>query len=185
MKKKIVVCSKNKAKNKAVENVVKGFIDEYEIISLDTNSKVSETPIGDEEGITGCINRISDAKTQIKNADLYIAMEGILTKTFDETFLCGWTIIYDRKLNEYLYGCSAKVHVPKNIIKNLSKDERLSDVVAKYIGSSEEEVRNYGTNGMLTNGCYTRTDEFTDSVLCAISSRFTKLENKDKVLIKK
>ena len=171
---KIVVCSKNKAKNAAAENVIKQFIKNYKIYSLDTNSGVSETPIGDEEGITGCINRINDAKKQISDANLYISMEGILTKTYDETFLCGWSTIYNNDTNEYSYGCSAKIQIPKNIIENLSKDERLSDVVAKYMNSTEEQVRNYGTNGMLTNGCYTRTDEFTDSLLCAISTKFKK-----------
>lgn len=173
---KIVVCSKNKAKNEAVENVIKDFIDNYKIYSLDTNSGVSETPISDEEGITGCKNRIKDVINQINDANLYIAMEGILTQTFDETFLCGWTVIYNNDTKEYMYGCSAKIHIPGDIIKNSSKDERLSDVVANYIGSSEEEVRNYGTNGMLTHGVYTRTDEFTDSVLCAISSKFKKIK---------
>lgn len=176
---KIVICSKNKAKNTAVENVVKQFIHNYYIYSLDTNSNVSETPIGDEEGIRGCLNRIKDAKTQINDGNLYVAMEGILTETFSEMFLCGWTVIYNNDTNEYYYGCSAKIHVPKEIISNLSKDERLSDVVAKYMNSSEEEVRNYGTNGMLTNGCYTRTDEFTDSVLCAISTKFSKIDRED------
>lgn len=173
---KIVVCSKNKAKNTAVENVIKQFIEDYNIYSIDTNSGVSETPIGDEEGITGCINRINDAKKQVNDANLYIAMEGILTKTFDETFLCGWTTIYNKNTGEYSYGCSAKIQIPKKIIENLSKDERLSDVVAKYMNSTEEQVRNYGTNGMLTNGCYTRTDEFTDSLLCAISTEFVKIK---------
>ncbi len=169
---KIVVCSKNKAKNQAVENVIKDFIDNYEVFSLETNSGVSETPIGDEEGIAGCKNRINDAMKQIDSADLYIAMEGIVTKTYKEFFLCGWTVIYDKNSDGYLYGCSAKVHIPNEIIDSLSKDIRLSEVVAKYMGSTEEEVRNYGTNGMLTHGEYTRTDEFTDSLLCAISSKY-------------
>lgn len=173
---KIVVCSRNKAKNIAVENVIKDYIEKYNIFSLDTDSGISETPISDEEGIIGCKNRIKDAKKQIDDANLYIAMEGILTQTFEETFLCGWTVIYNNDTKEYTYGCSAKVHVPKDIIKNFAKNERLSDVVANFIGSTEEEVRNYGTNGILTHGAYTRTDEFTDSVLCAISSKFKKIK---------
>ena len=171
--KKIVVCSKNKAKNNAVNNVLKEFIDDYEIISLDTNSNVSETPMSDEEGIRGCFNRINDAKSK-EEADLYLAMEGIITKVNDEAFLCGWTIIYDKETDEYLYGCSAKVHIPKFIMNNLSKDERLSKVVADYTGSTDEIVSIHGTNGMLTNGCYTREREFTDSILCAISSKYSK-----------
>ena len=71
---KIVVCSKNKAKNAAVCNVLNEFFDNYETISLDTNSKVSETPMSHEEGIDGCINRINDALNQVSDADLYIAI---------------------------------------------------------------------------------------------------------------
>ena len=174
--KKILVCSKNKAKNRAVENVIKEFFDDYEIISLNTSSLVSETPMSHEEGILGCMNRINDALNQVNDADIYISMEGILNEVCGEYFLCGWTVVYDNFSKKYSYGCSAQVYVPRNIIDGLSSDMRLSDVVAKYYGNSEEEVSNYGTNGMLTNGCYTRTDEFTDSVLCAISSNYCKIK---------
>ena len=173
--KKIVVCSTSKPKNNAVENVIKDFVEDYEIISLNTNSKVSETPMSHEEGIEGCINRINDAKSQIEDADLYIAMEGILNIVNGETFLCGWTIIYDSFNDKYYYGCSSQVHVPKEIIKDFNQNTRLSDIVATYYNKTEEEIRNYGTNGMLTNGCYTRTQEFTDSVLCAISSGYERI----------
>lgn len=50
---KVIVCSKNKAKNDAVNQVIKDFISDYEILSLETSSNVSETPISDEEGIMG------------------------------------------------------------------------------------------------------------------------------------
>ena len=173
-KKRIIVCSKNLAKNNAVKNVVKDFFEDFEIISLETKSGVSETPIGDEEGIKGCINRIKDAKRQEKLGDLYVAMEGILSKTTYGTFLCGWTVIYNKEDDEYYYGCSAKVKVPDEIIKKTTKTQRLSDVVAELVGNTGDEISKIGTNGILTNGLYTRTDEFTDSVLCAISSKYKK-----------
>lgn len=173
-KKRIIICSKNLAKNNAVKNVMKDFFEEFEIISLETKSGVSETPIGDEEGITGCINRIKDARKQEEIGDLYVAMEGILSETTYGTFLCGWTVIYNKEDDEYCYGCSAKVKVPDEIIKKTTKTQRLSDVVAELVGNTGEEVSKIGTNGILTNGLYTRTDEFTDSVLCAISSKYKK-----------
>ena len=172
----IIVCSKNKAKHSAVESVIKDYIQEFEIISLETNSNVSETPIGDEEGILGCLNRIKDALTQNDNGNLYVAMEGILDKNKYGSFLCGWTVIYNKDLDEYYYGCSAKIKIPDEIIKNTTKDERLSNVVAQFIGSTDKEVSLLGTNGMLTHGAYTRTDEFIDSVLCAISSKYQKIK---------
>ena len=174
-KKLIVICSKNKAKNDAVISVMNQFFYDYESISLETNSGVSETPIGDEEGITGCFNRIKDAVAQEKNGDLYVAMEGILSKTTYGTFLCGWTVIYNKVDDEYYYGCSAKVKVPDEIIAKTNKNERLSDVVAKFVGSTDDEISKIGTNGLLTNGSYTRTDEFIDSIKCAISSKFKRI----------
>lgn len=173
----VVVCSKNVAKNDAVRNVLSQYLQDFEIKSLETNSGVSETPVGDEEGITGCFNRINDAINQEPNADLYVAMEGILSTTKYGTFICGWTVIYNKEDDEYYYGCSAKVKVPDEIIAKTDKSERLSDVVAKFVGNTGEQISKVGTNGVLTNGSYTRTDEFTDSVLCAISSKFKKINN--------
>ena len=174
-KKLVIVCSKNKEKNAAVNNVIKNFIENYEIKSLETNSKVSVTPMSDDEGIKGCINRINDALFKEPNANLYIAMEGILSQNSYGTFLCGWTVIYDKKIDEYYYGCSAKIKVPDKIIKNFDNNKRLSGMVAEYTNSTDEIVSHIGTNGMLTNGEYTRTDEFTDSILCAISTKYKKI----------
>lgn len=174
--KKIIVCSKNKAKNDAVKNVMKDFFLDFSILSLETESNVSETPIGDEEGIKGSRNRILSALEQDDSGNLYVAMEGILTESSYGTFLCGWTVIYDKDLDKYYYGCSSKVRVPDKIIKYVDKNKRLSDVVAKYYNSTDKEVSLFGTNGILTNGCYTRTREFTDSILCAISSGYKMLD---------
>lgn len=168
----IVVCSKNKAKNEAVKNIMKNYFKKINIKSLETDSGISETPIGDEEGVQGCYNRIKDARTQESNADLYVAMEGILTETTYGFFLCGWTVIYDSKKEKYLYGCSSKVRIPDEIINHVSKEQRLSDIVADFFGSTGDEISNIGTNGVLTHGAYTRTDEFMDSILCAISSEY-------------
>ena len=44
-----------------IKKVMKEYFLDFEIKPLETNSGVSETPIGDEEGICGCFNRIKDA----------------------------------------------------------------------------------------------------------------------------
>ena len=173
---KIVICSKNKAKNDAVNFVLKDYFKTYKVESIDTESGVSETPSSDKEGIKGCKNRIKFAIRQDNSANLYIAMEGILVKIDNHYFLSGWTVIYNKDLDEYHYGCSARIEVPINVINEFDKNKRLSDVVAKYMNCSEKEVAVLGTNGMITHGAYTRTDEFIDSVLCAISCEFKKVE---------
>ncbi len=173
--KTIIVCSKNKAKNTAVKEVMEEYFKNFKIESLETNSKVSETPIGDEEGLTGCFNRINDAIKQNDSGDFYIAMEGILTQNKFGSFLCGWTVIYNKEEQEYYYGCSSKVKVPDEIINKTTKSKRLSGVVAEYFNSTDEEISKIGTNGVLTHGYYTRTDEFKDSISCAISSKYKRL----------
>lgn len=184
MNKKIVVCSKNKAKNEAVKNVMKEYFEEIDIKSIETVSGVSETPIDDEEGILGCHNRIECAKKE-ENADFYVAMEGIINKNKYGTFLCGWTVIYDKEKDKFLYGCSAKIRIPKEIIEGLSKTQRLSNIVANYFGSTDEEISKIGTNGVLTHGVYTRTDEFMDSIKCAISSEYDKtVESKNSINVR-
>lgn len=174
----IIVCSKNKAKNDAVINVMEQYFENFEIKSLETNSGVSETPVGDEEGLTGCFNRIKDAISKEENGNLYVAMEGILSETTHGTFLCGWSVVYNKIENEYYYGCSAKIKVPNEIIEKTNKSKRLSDVVAEFIGSTGDEISKIGTNGVLTHGVYTRTNEFIDSITCAISSKYKKINNK-------
>ena len=173
---KIIICSKNKAKNDAVNFVLKDYFKKYKINSIDTKSGVSETPSSDKEGIKGCKNRIKFAIEQDDSANLYIAMEGILAKISNHYFLSGWTVIYNKDLNEYYYGCSARIEVPFYVIDEFDKNKRLSDIVSKYMNCTEKEVAILGTNGMITHGAYTRTDEFIDSVLCAISYKFKKVE---------
>lgn len=176
-KKRIIICSMNKAKNDAVTSVVKDYFRNFDLIPIKTESGVSETPTSDEEGIKGCYNRIKDAMKQT-DADMYIAMEGIVSTLKYGTYLCGWTVIYDKETNSYLSGCSAKIKIPDEISKNIASNSRLSEVVAKYMNSTDEYVSLVGTNGLLTHGEYTRTDEFKDSILCAISSKYEKLRRK-------
>ncbi len=174
-KKKIVVCSMNKAKNNAVKKVLGDYFEDFEVIPLETDSGVSATPIGDDEGLLGCRNRIENAKGQVGDADIYIAMEGILTPNSYGTYLCGWSMIFDVNRDKYFTGCSAKINIPQEILDNVTQDIRLSEVVAKMTGYTDEEVGFLGTNGMLTKGVYTRTDEFIDSLNCAISTGFKML----------
>lgn len=87
----------------------------------------------------------------------------------------GKTFTYEGITNEFYYGCSSKIKIPSSILNSMNQNKRLSDVVASHTDYTEDEIRNYGTNGLLTNGEYTRTDEFMDSILCALSSKFKKI----------
>ncbi|MDQ6985095.1 MAG: inosine/xanthosine triphosphatase [Candidatus Dojkabacteria bacterium] len=164
---KIVLSSTNKAKKKAVEEIISKYYPEACLECVDVDSGVSKTPDTDEEGIDGCINRIQKAKDQIGNADGYIGLEGIITKNKYGTFICGWCVI---ELNSNMgFGCSAKVKIPKFIAEKITTFGELSSLVkAKYPSKLVEEIDVIGTNGIITNKGYTRVNEFVDALECAI-----------------
>ncbi|MWM31797.1 DUF84 family protein, partial [Escherichia coli] len=60
------------------------------------------------------------------------------------------------------------------IANYLSRDIKLSDLVIKKLTSvSKEDLEKLGTNGILTNKMYTRTDEFSTALRCALGSMIT------------
>ncbi len=95
-KKKIVVCSKNQAKNQAVADIFVNYFDDIEICSVETNSGVSETPMSDNEGLLGCKQRIDDAMKK-EDGDIFVAMEGIISKNKFGAYLCGWAMFTLKK----------------------------------------------------------------------------------------
>lgn len=167
---KIAVTSTNIAKLQSVENIFKAVLktQDIEITPFDISSGVSETPINDNEAILGCRNRI-DAINQKEKFDYVIAMEGLIQKYNYGTFLYGIAIIYDCNNNRESIGCSAKVQVPNKIVNLITPQKKLSDVVLElYHKSATKCISKIGTNGIITNGIFTRIDEFESALKSAI-----------------
>lgn len=169
-RKKFVLSSTNHAKRAAVEKVLMQLYgDAFTLECIDVESGVSETPHTDDEGIKGAIGRIDSAMRQRPGEDGYIGLEGIVTTNSYGTFLCGWAVV--RMQNESLYmGCSAKVQLPSVITNDLSSFKKLSELTAELYPGRAKELPRIGTNGVLTNGLYTRVDEFADALKCAFGT---------------
>lgn len=166
---KIVVCSTSPAKVAAVERVIKALgIDEYEVVPLETRSNVPDTPMSDEEGVQGCLNRIADAKTQVPDGDYFAGLEGIIQANKFGAFLCGWAVV--EHAGQTGIGCSGKVRLPEEIMDGLDETMQLREKVAQMYPERAAEMPEIGTNGVLTNGRYTRIDEFEDALTIAFAS---------------
>lgn len=173
MKKQIiaVVASQNRAKNMAVrkslENLFEGVID---LEGISVESGVSNTPISDDEGIEGCQNRMNQIKELRPGADIYVALEGIISKNTYGMFICGWAMIECSEFPSRLsIGCSAKVRVPEFIAKNITSNEELSHIVKKlYPSQLTERIDELASNGVITNGMYSRVQAFQDALCCAV-----------------
>lgn len=163
---KIILTSTNDAKIAATQKTATKLFGEVEIVPLKVETGVSNTPLTDEEGIEGAIHRIEEAKKMDDSADLYVGLEGILSKNKYGSFICGWAVV-ESKDNRRAYGCSGKVQLPPFIANHIESFQELSDEVKKrYPSSFVEEMPMIGSNGIITNRFYTRVDEFEDALLC-------------------
>lgn len=182
--KKIVVLlsSNNIAKINSTKKVLGKYFLDYELKCFSTTSNVSNTPKTDEESLLGCYNRNLELKT-LSTADIYISLEGNISKISNMWFLGGWAMVSCDEYN--FYGKSAMIKIDNNIVKEVLNDNsaNLSDIVIKMYGNMAKEViTNFGTNGLLTNNLYTRVDEFEDALKCAIGQM--KFENRFSYLFK-
>lgn len=171
MSKKIfVLSSTNEAKLGAAESVLRELYgDAFELRSVEVNSGVSETPTTDDEGIQGCLMRITNAEQAIADADGYLGLEGIIVTNSYGAFLCGWAVV---RLADGTtgYGCSAKIRLPDELLENFDSFKKLATLTAEKYPDRASELPRIGTNGVLTGGMYTRVDEFRDALRCALGT---------------
>lgn len=167
---KFVLSSTNTAKRRAAEALLQEvYGNKFSLECVDVDSGVSETPANDDEGIRGALQRIANAESVLPGRDGYFGLEGIITKNTYGTFLCGWAVL-KLKNGQVGYGCSAKVRLPDELMEGLSSFRKLSDVTAGAFPDRATLLPVQGTNGVITNGMYTRVDEFTDALRCAFGA---------------
>ena len=171
---KIAIGTLNKAKVSAVENIIKTIWNDVEFYSIETDSKISAQPLTDEESIRGAITRAKEAIIKVNkqynvNVDYGIGLEGNIQNNSYAMFLHGWVAIVDKE-GQIGLGQSASVQLPKKIESRINAGEELGPMMQKLLKDDENKIRHSeGTNGILTNGLYTRVNEFEDATKCALA----------------
>ena len=166
---KIIICTENKAKIQAIEEVLGKIWSNVEMIGENFSSGVSAQPLSEEEGIAGAINRAQNAKLKYSDADYYIGMEGYVDTNNHGMFLAGAVVIIDKE-NKIGIGSSAKMLLPVFIQKKIEKGAELGPLIKGLMNDTEGTIRQYdGTNGILSKGLYNRVDEFKDAAKCALA----------------
>jgi len=166
---KIAIGTMNKAKNAAVQNIIKLVWNDADFYPIETDSGISSQPLSDEESIKGAINRAKQALIKT-NADYGIGLEGgVRTIHNYGMFLHGWVAIIDKNGTIGL-GQSASIELPKHIEERINNGEELGPIIQELMKDDKDTIRhNEGTNGILTNGLYTRVKEFEDATRCALA----------------
>lgn len=168
MKIKIAIGTLNKAKIQAVKEIITEIWKEAEFIPAETESKVSNQPMSDTEGIKGAINRAKQALEKT-SADYGIGLEGSVEENEYGMFLGGWVAIVGKNGKTGI-GSSGKVLLPKQIREKIKAGEELGPIMQELVNDKDNEVRQtIGTNGILTKKLYDRTKEFKDATRCALA----------------
>ncbi|MGC8478695.1 MAG: DUF84 family protein [Candidatus Micrarchaeia archaeon] len=165
---KIAIGTTNKLKVDAIKGVLGKIFPDAEFIPTKVESGVSEDPKSEEEGINGALNRALKAM-EIEGADIGVGPEGITATNSYGTFVYGYVAIVD-KAGAKGIGASAQVMLPKRVVELMSAGKGLAEAMSELSSNSKEEIRTeLGTNGILTNGMYDRSKEFTDATTCAVA----------------
>lgn len=93
---KIIVGSKNKHKVNAVIQVAKELDIAYEVEGFETESGVSEKPRGDDETLSGAMNRATHARQAHPEAIYTIGLESGFNTVLDETYVTNWCTITNK-----------------------------------------------------------------------------------------
>ena len=165
----IAVGTMNGAKNEAVRTVLSTVWHDAKFVSLDVPSGVAAMPMSVTETLRGARNRAGAALAITPEAAYGVGLEGGVEEIYGALFLGGWAVIIDREGNKG-EGASARVALPDTIAERLRAGEELGPLMQQLLHDKENAVRHtLGTHGILTNGRYTRVDEFTHALQCAVA----------------
>ncbi|MCM3125561.1 MULTISPECIES: DUF84 family protein [unclassified Mesobacillus] len=153
---KVAVGSKNPAKINAVKAAFQGT--DYEIVSIDAESGVSDQPMSDEETIRGAVNRAIEAAEK-GEAGIGIGLEGGVQQTPYGLMLCNWGALAVKGMEPIIAG-GARIPLPDEVAQQLLAGSELGPVMDDY--AKKQNVRkNEGAIGIFTNGQIDRSEMFT------------------------
>lgn len=165
----VAVGSLNKAKLAGVQNAFSGVFTSIKILPVEVDSGVAAQPMTDEVSIQGATNRAKAALTSVPNADYGVGLEGNVDEHAGLMILRGWVVIVS-KAGITGYGHSAGVEIPPTIAQRLRAGQELGPLMQQLLNDTHNTTRHSeGTSGVLTNGTYSRVDEFTHATQCALA----------------
>lgn len=172
----IAVGTKNMAKTKAVEEIVKKYDIQCEMIFENVDSGVSAQPFTNEETRQGAINRAKRVLEQT-NADWGFGLEGGVQIIDGIMYCVNWGSLALKNGNVYC-AQGASFELPHTIAKKLLAGEELGPVMNEYTNS--KNIRHHeGAIGIFTNGFINREEMFEHIVTLLIGQvyYYEKLEN--------
>lgn len=149
----IIIGSTNPTKINAVETV----FPEATIHAQSVHSNVSAQPIGDEETLSGAINRAKSIRKSYPK--MYaIGLEGGVMYVEGNLYLNNWGALITP--NDQVYtAAGARIPLPNEFSKKLNERIELGDLMDTFTNKKNIGNRE-GAIGIFTSSCLTRADLF-------------------------
>jgi inosine/xanthosine triphosphatase len=165
---KIITCSTNPAKIKAVKNAFdKVFPNEsMEVIGAYAESGVSDQPMGDEETLAGAKNRIDNCITSNPGADFYVGLEGGCLFTVDDKLEAfAWMVVSDGKNQGK--ARTASFELPNEVARLVREGMELGHADDVVFQRKDSKTQN-GAVGILTNDVIDRSSYYEQAIVLAL-----------------
>lgn len=169
--KEFVLSSNNEAKRKAALQAIFEIFGAGNILrSIVAPSGVRATPLSHEECVLGASNRVDFIRSAYPDADYYIGAEGGLNMVAGKWFIGGWVVVENKQKVRHL-GSSAWVEMPDFLTKSIDADIPLSEVIRPehFPPDLYQRRETLGTNGLITQGVYSRVNEFNDALRVSLA----------------
>ncbi|NPD89152.1 MAG: DUF84 family protein [Asgard group archaeon] len=167
---KILVCSKNPVKIKAVEEAFYAYFKRLELISLDLNqySGVYKQPMTIKETLESAVKRIEIAQSKEEEADYYVSLEGGLGKDEFGAFLTWFVCVCNKEGKKSIAG-GGRMPLPTQIYREIeeSKEKELGDVIDKLSGERDTK-RKGGAIALFTGNRIQRKEVFKRDIIIAL-----------------
>jgi inosine/xanthosine triphosphatase len=163
----IVIGSENPVKLEAARRAFSRVFPEMKLhtVTCKVASGVASQPQGDDEALSGALNRARAASTQVPAADFFVGIEGAVADTADGMKAFAWVVV----LSEQLLGKgrTATFYLPEAVAQRVRNGGELGDVMDAFFGTKGAK-RNEGAIGLLTRGILCRTDLYEQGIIAAL-----------------
>lgn len=166
--KKIIVASTNPAKiNAALDGFLRMFPEEeFDVQGVSVESGVSDQPMSDQETFQGALNRATNAKKAVADADFYVGLEGGIEAKGDDMEAFAWMIVISKE-DKVGKGRTGVFFLPPQVAALIHEGKELGeadDIVFKKQNSKQAN----GAVGILTNDVITRTAYYSGAMVLAL-----------------
>jgi len=167
--KKVVIASENPVK---IEVAKQAFLscfpnENFEYISVKSQSGIPDQPMGDEQTILGVKNRIEFIKSKYPEADYFVGQEGGLIDTGKEMHETAFVGIEDKN-GFFALGKTASFLIPFKIAEFVRQGDELGTANDKVTGLVNSKQAG-GVISTITDGIIDRTKLYFQAAAIALS----------------